>query len=340
MPTALIAGGSRGLGEAYARELAERGYSIVLVARDTDRLAAAAERIGRATGAIVDILAADLTEPAGLAVVERRIADPHLPVRVLVLATRCTPRGPVVAVQPYSRAVQRLIRAAVPVMAGPVTGHPVIGHPAVPVIGPRSAGILLVDSDGDGGGLLPDLDVLRATGVPITTVAVRPGAPDPQMVVRRSLADLARGRTVSGPGRARRVLAGCRESRRAALRLAARLLPDCARGPVGGAVREQTRPSPVPTPFRNSLPPVRSLHVAAPPVLPELPSRPALAPLHRPAQRGPGLPSPGRLGFPAQRRSSFPSPGSPGLPAQPVPSGPRPVQPVVRESVTARQSAG
>ena len=98
MPTALITGGSRGLGETYARELAERGYSVVLVARDHDRLAATAERIGRATGAIVEILAADLTDltgPAGLAAVERRIADPDLPVRLLVQAARCAPGGPV-----------------------------------------------------------------------------------------------------------------------------------------------------------------------------------------------------------------------------------------------------
>ena len=125
MPTALVTGGSRGLGEAYARELAERGYSIVLVARDADRLDATAERIGRATGAIVETIAADLTDPDRLAAVERRVTDRSLPVELLVNnagveVDAVFADAPVDAltaeVELNVTAVLRLTRAAVPTM--------------------------------------------------------------------------------------------------------------------------------------------------------------------------------------------------------------------------------
>ena len=67
--TAVITGGSRGLGEAMAKALSEAGASIVLVARDTKRLEQVREAIA-ARGGIAAIFAADVTqenEVAGLA---------------------------------------------------------------------------------------------------------------------------------------------------------------------------------------------------------------------------------------------------------------------------------
>lgn len=60
--TALVTGASKGLGEAYARELASRGAHLVLVARSADALHALADEI-RATHSVrVDVIAADLSD--------------------------------------------------------------------------------------------------------------------------------------------------------------------------------------------------------------------------------------------------------------------------------------
>lgn len=59
--TAVITGGSRGLGEAMAKALAEAGAAIALVARDTQRLAAVREFI-IGNGGTAEAFAADVTK--------------------------------------------------------------------------------------------------------------------------------------------------------------------------------------------------------------------------------------------------------------------------------------
>ena len=68
--TALITGASSGIGAIYADRLARQGYDLILVARSADRLRAAATRITAETGRTVEIVGADLTDPAELAEVE------------------------------------------------------------------------------------------------------------------------------------------------------------------------------------------------------------------------------------------------------------------------------
>jgi NAD(P)-dependent dehydrogenase (short-subunit alcohol dehydrogenase family) len=58
-PVALVTGASRGLGFLIARELAHRGYALVICARSGDGLTAAAEDLGR-SGAPVEAVEADV----------------------------------------------------------------------------------------------------------------------------------------------------------------------------------------------------------------------------------------------------------------------------------------
>ncbi|WP_416053209.1 SDR family NAD(P)-dependent oxidoreductase [Cupriavidus basilensis] len=58
--TAVITGASSGIGAVYADRLARRGYDLIVVARNRDRLARLAERLSSETGRSVEIVTADL----------------------------------------------------------------------------------------------------------------------------------------------------------------------------------------------------------------------------------------------------------------------------------------
>ena len=82
--TALITGASSGLGAEYARQLAARGADLVLVARDSAALDALAGELRSAHGRQVEVLGADLLDPAQRALVEERLTDTSSPVEMLV----------------------------------------------------------------------------------------------------------------------------------------------------------------------------------------------------------------------------------------------------------------
>jgi uncharacterized protein len=80
---ALVTGASEGIGEAFARELASRGCHLVLVARRRERLEEVASQLAE-SGVEAEVLAADLTDPDALAVVERRLEADERPIDLLV----------------------------------------------------------------------------------------------------------------------------------------------------------------------------------------------------------------------------------------------------------------
>ena len=67
---ALITGASSGIGAIYADRLAKRGYDLILVARNEQRLGSVASRLRSETGRNVTALPADLNDKAGLSQVE------------------------------------------------------------------------------------------------------------------------------------------------------------------------------------------------------------------------------------------------------------------------------
>lgn len=81
---ALVTGASGGIGEAITRRLAASGTGLVLVARSADRLESLASELRGSHGVSVEVLPADLNDPAQRGAVEARAATGTEPVDLLV----------------------------------------------------------------------------------------------------------------------------------------------------------------------------------------------------------------------------------------------------------------
>jgi short-subunit dehydrogenase len=78
--TAVITGASAGIGGRFARLLAGKGYDLVLVARDENRLTATAMELEKEFGIKCEVLVADLSTEHGCKSVEDRVSDQERPI--------------------------------------------------------------------------------------------------------------------------------------------------------------------------------------------------------------------------------------------------------------------
>ena len=72
---AVVTGASSGIGAVYADRLAKRGYDLILVARNEERLRALAARLASETGRTIEPFQADLGRKDDLARLERRLRE-------------------------------------------------------------------------------------------------------------------------------------------------------------------------------------------------------------------------------------------------------------------------
>ena len=73
--TAVITGASSGIGAAFARSLARRGYNLILTARRENRLKALADQLQARHGINVEIILADLTNREDITQLQNRLRD-------------------------------------------------------------------------------------------------------------------------------------------------------------------------------------------------------------------------------------------------------------------------
>jgi uncharacterized protein len=84
MPTALITGASMGIGAEFARQLAQKGYDLILVARSTDKLQAIAADLTNRCGIKAQTITADLTMPQACLNVFKQLQAEDITIDLLV----------------------------------------------------------------------------------------------------------------------------------------------------------------------------------------------------------------------------------------------------------------
>ncbi len=113
MTTAMVTGGTSGIGAAFARALAAQGHDLVLVARDSERLANTAAELTAQHRIAVETMTADLGEHSDVEKVAARLADPNAPIDRLVnnagfgIRTRLTAED----LSPHELGIDVMIRA-------------------------------------------------------------------------------------------------------------------------------------------------------------------------------------------------------------------------------------
>lgn len=221
---ALVTGASSGIGECFARQLADRGTELILVARRRDRL----ERLAESLPTNAEVLVADLAGEAGLADVEARLESRESPIDLLVNNAGVGAYGSVIDLDATAQnallavnavAPVRLSRAVLPLLVergggGVINVGSLAGEVPTPGAAVYGASKALVNSYSQA-----LFDELRASGVHVLLLApgvtgtefgrvagVRGGVLPPMLrsdaddVVREALSAFSRRQAVCMPG--------------------------------------------------------------------------------------------------------------------------------------------
>lgn len=92
--TALVTGASSGIGESFARQLAEQGTHLVLVARREDRLQSLASELTRRYGIKTQVIAQDLSVPGSAQALYAQINELGLQIDILLNNAGLGKHGP------------------------------------------------------------------------------------------------------------------------------------------------------------------------------------------------------------------------------------------------------
>lgn len=82
--TALVTGATSGIGESFTRLLAKKGYDVILVARDENRLKERAAALTANFGIKTEVMRADLTNFKDCEKIEMRLRSETSPINVLI----------------------------------------------------------------------------------------------------------------------------------------------------------------------------------------------------------------------------------------------------------------
>jgi len=150
-PYALVAGGSCGLGEAFAEALARRGLNLVLLARNAERLEALARRLAGQYRVAVSACRADLADYDRT---KEAIAELGLPIGLMVYNAAFAPIGSFESVDEERLAMAAAVNVKTPLLLSRLLCGPMVEN--------RRGGIVLMSSLAGGQGC-PKLAAYSAT---------------------------------------------------------------------------------------------------------------------------------------------------------------------------------
>jgi uncharacterized protein len=133
MGLAVVTGASSGIGAVYADRLARRGYDLLLVARNRDRMAELATKLVTETGSNVDLLATDLTDSDDLARLEQILREDS---RVTLLVNNAGVAATTPLLNSDVAAMSRMIALNVEAVTR-------LTHAVVPAFVKRGAGVII-----------------------------------------------------------------------------------------------------------------------------------------------------------------------------------------------------